>query len=65
MTAMEPELPVLALCPFCTVTSYLSEEDPDAGFGDMLRHVRSGHSSEDRSPSVLWPKIKFAKVVSS
>lgn len=54
----QPELPALASCPFCAHVEHLSEEDPDSGFDEMLKHVRLNHPTRDQSPGDLWPRIK-------
>lgn len=46
------------LCPFCGRLEWVSSEDPDSSFGQMLSHIRSRHPGEDQTPAVLWPKIE-------
>lgn len=45
-------------CPFCPHAEWVSEEDPDTSFGEVLRHIRSRHPGEDQTPAALWPKIE-------
>lgn len=54
----EPKASDRLWCPFCAHRTWLSTEDPDASFGDMLGHIRTRHHREDQTPSVLWPKIE-------
>jgi hypothetical protein len=48
------------ICPGsdCDHTEPVSEEDPDASFGEMLDHIRWVHPEMDQRPSVLWPMIE-------
>lgn len=47
-----PELPCELQCPKCTHRVWCSEEDPDAGFSEMWRHVYWLHAlTEGRETS--------------
>jgi hypothetical protein len=49
-------------CPFCSHTEWVSDEDPDASFSQMLRHVRRSHPNADQAPAELWPRIKVVPI---
>ncbi len=53
------DAPQLMRCPFCPRVNEVSDEDPDATFGDMLSHIRWSHPEQDQAPAVLWPKIEI------
>lgn len=44
-------------CPECRYEEEVSEEDPDASFSEILRHVRRQHPGVNTAPAVLWPRI--------
>lgn len=46
------------VCPECGRCEWVSPEDPDASFSQLLRHIRSRHPLVDQSPSALWPRIE-------
>lgn len=48
------------ICPFCPRDEWVSDEDPDSSFGEILSHIRMRHPQEDQTPSVLWPRIKIS-----
>lgn len=49
-------------CPACPHAEWVSPEDPDASFGELLRHIRSRHPEVDQAPAALWPKIEVRRV---
>lgn len=52
---------VIAECPAsgCIRTQWVSPDDPDSSFSDLLSHISIQHPEIDRTPAVLWPTIKF------
>lgn len=54
---------VVADCPVsdCNFDQWMSPDDPDGSFGDLLSHINARHPGIDRAPAVLWPSIKYRK----
>lgn len=44
--------------PGCQFEEPVSEEDPDASFGEVLNHISTQHPEVDSDPATLWPNIK-------
>jgi hypothetical protein len=45
--------------PECSHQEEISEEDPDACFGEILGHIRASHPDIPQDPATLWPRISI------
>ena len=59
----EPKLPCWLKCPECDHQSWCSEEDPDAGQGDMWNHLYWEHALTQKThPAKAYAGTLLAKV---
>lgn len=54
---------VVADCPVvdCDFNQWVSPDDPDGSFSDLLTHISIQHPEIDSNPATLWPSIKYRK----
>jgi hypothetical protein len=54
---------VVADCPAadCDYSQWVSPDDPDGSFSDLLTHISIQHPQIDQHPAKLWPSIKYRK----
>lgn len=52
---------VYGVCPTCGLKVWISPDDPDASFSDLLNHIGIEHPETDQKPATLWPSIKYVE----